>query len=55
VAFVAPARNLDPRRLLRWAAAGAGLSAAWSLMGGDRTGAAVALGVTEAALAELDL
>lgn len=54
VAALAPAMRLDPRRLLRWTAAGAGLSAAWSLADGHGTAAATALAVAEAALAELD-
>lgn len=54
VAALAPAMNLDPRRLLRWTAAGSALSAAWSLLDGNRIQAIVALSVTEAALVELD-
>lgn len=54
VALLAPVMGIDPRRLLRWAAAGAGLSAAWSLADGDRAHAAVALAVAEAALTEMD-
>ena len=54
VAILAPAMDLDPRRLLRWTAAGAALSAAWSLADGDSAATATALAYAEQAFAELD-
>lgn len=54
VRVLAPAMDLDPRRVLRWTATGAALSAAWSLDDGNRTAAAIALTVAEQAFAELD-
>jgi streptomycin 6-kinase len=48
---VAKAADLEPRRLLRWIAAYAGLSAAWHVE--DRTDPALALGVGALALAAL--
>ncbi|ODT09050.1 MAG: 3'-kinase, partial [Kaistia sp. SCN 65-12] len=48
---VAEAADLEPRRLLRWIAAHAGLSAAWHVE--DGSDPALALGVGALALAEL--
>lgn len=43
LAVVAPAANLEPRRLLSWIVAWTGLSAAWFLDDGDDQGAAIDL------------
>lgn len=54
IEVLARAMDIDRRRLLRWTATGAALSAAWSLADGDRAAATVALAYAEQALAELD-
>jgi streptomycin 6-kinase len=48
-AIVAREASLDPRRLLAWIVAYAGLGAAWSLESGDPGDAAVGLAIAEAA------
>lgn len=52
-AMLAPAVGRDPMTIVRWAAAYAGLSAAWYLEDGSSTAASRSLGVAEALLAAL--
>lgn len=52
VETVAEAARLEPRRLLRWVLAGAGLSAAWFLNDGEP--ADISLGIAATAAAELE-
>ncbi|MCK0197452.1 APH(6) family putative aminoglycoside O-phosphotransferase [Ancylobacter sp. 6x-1] len=54
VAVVAAAADLEPRRLLLWILAWAGLSAAWFMEDGDDTRAAIALALARLAAGELD-
>lgn len=51
LAFVSKAADMHPERLLKWIAAWAGLSATWSLMGGQQAEAPLSIGAL--ALAKL--